>query len=189
MHNTNTEWFWNSSANNHFALPVSNNLSMQRAASLSTNAILTDVNICVGMRNVNLNGKTACFIENLPHCCEYSIPRQLIPSNWYNNYAQYLCRDELLTKYHQSPVHVSNEWNYLLANECSSTHIRDGIFKFRQNMSVRNFIYPEEGLSSTGVKDIIQTAYNSASIIRDEFLDPSLAPPKKKWIRHYMMGE
>lgn len=188
MNNINTEWFWNSSTNNHLALPAPNSLSMQRASSVSTNAILTDVGICVGMRNVNLNRESACFIKNLPHCCKYSIPRPLIPPNWYNNYTQYLCRNEALTKYHET-IRLSNELNALVGNEYSSANIGDGMLKFGHNMSSTHSVSHTEDFNLTRDEEPSPITSNVTPIIKDEFLDPSLAPPKKKWIRHYMMGE
>lgn len=186
MNNTNTEWFWNTSTNNHVTLTVP--VSMQSTPSVSTNAIITDVGICVGMRNVSLNGESACFIKNLPHCCKYSIPRPLIPPNWYNNYTQFLCRDDALTKYHQTPVFLSHGLNALLANEYSSANIRDGLLKFHHNMSSTYSYSQTDDFNFTG-DESNPTTSNVPSTIRDQFSNPSFAPPKKKWIRHYMMGE
>lgn len=191
MHRSNAEWLWNGATNNQLALPIPNTFSMHRSSSLSSNAIITDVGICVGMRNVNLNGESTCFIENIPHCCKYSIPRPLLPPNWYKNYAHYLRRDETLTKYHQSPVVVSNGLNALVVNEYSSANMRNEIIKFRQSLPTANTTSPVGNFTYTGESELTTqpTQSNPVTAIRDEISEPTLAPPKKKWIRHYMMGE
>lgn len=178
-HRSNAEWFWNSAANDHLAMPAPNTLSVHRASRLSSNAITTDVGICVGMRNVNLN------------YCNYSVPRPLLPPNWYtNNYAQYLHHDEAPTKYYQIPsVLVSNGFNTLVVNEYSSANMRDEVFKFHQNMSTTRSANCIEELKYNGESEMIPTISKSVTVNRDESSDLSLTPPKKKWIRHYMMGE
>lgn len=166
MHHSNAEWFWNSATNNH--------LSMHCASNMSSNGIITDFGICVGMRNVKLQGESTCLMNNIPHYCEYSIPRPLVPQNWYNNYAQHLHRNETFAKYYAPPVIVPNGLNALVVNEYSSNNMRDEILKFRQSLSTN---------------ELIQPTSSPAAVVKDDILDPSLAPPKKKWIRHYMMGE
>lgn len=181
MHHLNDEWFRNCATNNYLALQAPNTLSMQRASNL-----ITDVGICVGMLNVNLKGEATCLMNNIPHYCKYSVPLPLIPPNWYNNYAQYLHRDDIFTKYYQTPQ-TSYGMNTLVVNEYSSA--RDEMFKVRQSFSTMNSISPIGDLKNNGMYALLTPTSNPVTVLKDEILDPTLAPPKKKWIRHYMMGE
>lgn len=188
MHNTNSEWFWNSATNNPSALPAPNTLSMYRASNLSRNAIITDVNICFGMRNVNLNQESVRSIKNVSHRCKYSIPRPLIPPNWYKNYARYLHRDNSFAKFHHTPMLISNELNALVVNEYSSANMR-GVPAFPQGMPTTKRISPIRDSKCAGENEFVSTISHSVTETRDEISEPSLTPPKKKWIRHYMKGE
>lgn len=186
MHHSNTEWFWNSATNNHLAMTVPNHILMHRSSELSSNnAIIADVGICFGMRNVDLNLESTCVIKNISHRCKYSAPRPSLP--WYENYAQYLQRSDTFSKFHQTPLLVSNGLNALVVNEYSSANMRDEILKFGQSMSTTHCVNHIRDLSHTGHNEFIPSTPNS--IIKDEKSDPPLTPPKKKWIRHYMMGE
>lgn len=187
MHHSNTEWFHNSATNNHLALQPPNTLSIHRASNLSSNARKTDVGICVGMRN--LKGESTYAMNIVPNCCKYFVSRPLIPQNWYNNYAQYLHCDETFTKYYPTPAIVCNELNALVVNEYASTNMRDDILKFRQSLFTKHSISPIGDLKYNGGNELIPPTSNAPTVVRDETLVPSLAPPKKKWIRHYMMGE
>lgn len=184
MHHSNAEWFWNRAAINHLALPAPCTLSMHGASAFSTSAVaLADAGICSGMSNVNLNRESTRFVSNIPPHCKYSIPRPLIPSNWY---AQYVHGVETYAKYHETPVLISNELNALIVNEYSPGNMCDEMIQFRQGQSTHyvnsaDFVsYPEENELNQ------RTSKNSITTFKD---DVSLAPPKKKWIRHYMMGE
>lgn len=157
-----------------------------RSACSSSNAVIADVGICVGMRNVNLNRSSTCFINNVPHYCKYAIPRPLIPPNWYTNYEQ--C-DEYFSKYLQMPVLLSNGMNALVVNEYTSANMRDEIVKFRQSASTTHSVSPTAYWKSTVENEWMPTASKSVTVNRNEISDSTLAPPKKKWIRHYMMGE
>lgn len=185
MHHSNAEWYWNSATNNHLALPAPDALSMHRASTLSSNAIITDVGICVGMSNVNLNAESAALINSVPHCCKYSIPRPLIPPNWYKTYAKCIFRDETFAKYHQTPVFVSNGLNALVVNEYSAANMRDEVIKLRQSQ-ITHSISAAGDLKFIGEPDSDPVTSKSLTLVRE---DPLIAPPKKKWIRHYMMGE
>lgn len=183
MHHSNANWYWNSAATyNHLTSPALDSISMPTASALSSNAILTDVGICLGMSNVNLNS------ENIPHCCKYSIPRPLLPPNWYNSYAQYILPVETaIAKCHPTPLLVSNGLNTLIVNEYSSANMRNEINQIRRSQIPRSDSSPGE-LNCPGANDVIPGT--SKSLVTGEDMSKSLfAPPKKKWIRHYMMGE
>lgn len=190
MHHSNAEWFWNSATINHLALPAAPNaLSMHGALAFSSNTLaMTDAGICVGMSNVNLNHESNRFVSNIPPHCKYSIPRPLIPSNWY---AQYVRSGETYGKYHDTPVLVSNELNALVVNEYSSANMRDEILKFRHSQRT-HYVNSNEYSTCPEQNDLsltTTTTTNSLTTIREEVTNSSIAPPKKKWIRHYMMGE
>lgn len=186
MNNPNTEWLWNSSANNPLRLPSSNGLSLQR--SMATN---TDVGICAGMRNVNLNNEPTCFIKNIPHCCKYPVPRPTIQPNWYNHYVQYSRhREDFYTKPHTIPYILSNGLDRLIANDYSSVNISHPFNEWRTNVPSAHVIRrSDDKYLSPDNSDLNLFATKSQPVISIDMVEPSLAPPKKKWIRHYMMGE
>lgn len=76
MNTGGNEWYWN--LNLHRNQPILSNLSavnntkLPLSTALYTSAVLTDRGICVGMRNVNLQGVNQpppSELHNIPNCC------------------------------------------------------------------------------------------------------------------------
>lgn len=92
----NDEWYWNLNLHRDPLLMANKtaieNTMMPSSSAFYTSAVLTDIGICVGMRNVNLNGEQhQCFhSRKIPNCSEnWSEVSKRNSETWKNAIHQY----------------------------------------------------------------------------------------------------
>lgn len=230
----NNEWYWNLNLHrdrlslaNHSAI---DGVIMPTSAAFYTSAVLTDVGICVGMRNVNLNceNEQHCFYpRKIPNCYPNDTKvNERIKETW-----DFACNQYRLAS-HETNVNDSthlyshrsniNSTAYMMpmTYHQSSSPIFDskqcnlnGIHSFDENLSNSTFIncasitnsqqyYPVINGDHPSIiqnnSDSIEMYYDGYNGSDRSFYDFSNnietnsgheAPPKKKWIRDYMLSK
>lgn len=229
----NIEWFWNN--NNRLPLATAAaaaaGVVSPSSSSFYNSTVLTDVGICVGMRNVNLNCKNfAPFLpRKIQSCCKFNMIGNLTEDNF--NYAcnDYLYRHSLYNNVHpivnnnnylqsqhhhhqqqQQPHHHHHQINIpphlpqhqdCIVLTTDQTKKRPLPLVVEPNIVVQAPIPKQmfnEFTQNKASWELTATMYqsngNEIQTQRNErnslnTAGTNVTAPKKKWIKHYMMGE
>lgn len=226
------EWYWNLNLHrdrlslaNQSAI---NGVMMPSSAAFYTSAVLTDVGICVGMRNVNLNceNEQHCFYpRKIPSC--YSIGNavgkrnkatwdyachqyQTAPHEWSDRESSlYAHRSDIGSPF-MVPATVRFADSKLNSGHFHSAdaHITPLLTHYPE--MVHQHFYPVHKDHSAAIDDCMSIQVDSCSVasgntIHENCVDAyapwcssaaamtkdgpdHVAPPKKKWIRNYMLS-
>lgn len=201
----NIEWFWNNN-NNSLPLATSPNFAAGiTSPSFYNNTSLTDVGICVGMQNVNINSKNvATFLpRKIQNCCQFNMIGKLTEDNFNNACNDYLYRQSFYNVLHPNVSH-----KYMLSqnqhhrNEVVTPHLPkhrdcvlfmpDQFFSTSNAVKItsnRNYVSSRQNAERNSSWKEAAGPNEVKTADKVGLKESTAIVPKKKWIKHYMMGE
>lgn len=184
------------------------------SSAFYTSAVLTDVGICVGMRNVNLNCESQHYFHDrkIPNCYNLNIVGQQNEQTWKHACDQFafplLGAPDSMYVHHPSvlpppptppppppqpsftSIPTANAvYNFRMHNENS---LATSFYDNRSSIVNRdNRFFPTQNLRNHAYPTIVEdpTAPETPSLKNDYYRRCHVDAPKKKWIRNYILSK
>ena len=193
----NINWFWNNNINNRLAFvapttPPCSSSSSSSTASIYSNRLQTSIGVCcVGMQSVNINesNNSGTFHpRKIQNCCKFNVVGPMTEQNFKNACTTFLnhgsSNDSAISNRLQAPE-TPNFMCYVNESSFSS------VISYTNKPTSNSLNWHGRNNVGTNNNFRLPQLQTQRSFIKDPSEKPSTlhTAPKKKWIRHYMMGE